>query len=176
MAYARNLPKRFSRKSERCSGELAGSALQAGSTTTSSNVATAMAAASRLGTASPRGEESGRSALQEDHDRDQDGHLGEHGAERGLDPLVQPADARRGQDGPRELPDAARHHHHEGVHDVVLAERWPHVADLGEGGAREAGEAGDETSTLAAPNHRRSPCWMMSEAPHVSSSVSSGRP
>src|SRR5882724_1571736 len=116
MAYARNLPKRFSRKSERCSGELAGSALQTGSTTTSSNVATAMAAASRLGTASPRGEESGRPALQEDH--------------------------RRGQDGPRELPDAARHHHHVGVHDVVLAERWPHVADLGEGGAREAGEAG----------------------------------
>src|SRR2546430_11486078 len=142
MAYARNLPKRFSRKSGRCSGELAGSALQAGSTTTSSNVATAMAAASRLGTASPRGEESGRSALQEDHDRDQDGHLGEHGAERGLDPLVQPADARRGQDGPRELPDPARHHHHEGVHDVVLAERWPHVAARRAGGSRMTANAG----------------------------------
>ena len=35
---------------------------------------------------------------------------------------------------------------------------------------------GDETSTLAAPKYRRRPCWMMSEAPHVSSSVSSGRP
>src|SRR6184192_4279980 len=113
MAYARNLPKRFSRKSERCSGELVGSALQIGSTTTSSRAATAMAAASRFGTASPRGEESGRPALQEDHDRDQDGHLGEDRAERGLDALVEPADARRGEDGSRELPDAARDHHHE---------------------------------------------------------------
>ena len=35
---------------------------------------------------------------------------------------------------------------------------------------------GELTSTFAAPNQRRSPCWMISEAPHVSSNVSSGRP
>jgi len=35
---------------------------------------------------------------------------------------------------------------------------------------------GELTSTFAAPNQSRRPCWIMSEAPHVKSSVSSGRP
>ena len=71
---------------------------------------------------------------------DQDGHLAEHRAQPGLDDLVEPADARGGEDGAGELAHPARHHHHEGVHDVVLAQLGPHVADLGERAAGEAGQ------------------------------------
>jgi hypothetical protein len=35
---------------------------------------------------------------------------------------------------------------------------------------------GDVTSTFAAPNQSRRPCWIMRLTPHVRSSVSSGRP
>ena len=35
---------------------------------------------------------------------------------------------------------------------------------------------GEITSTFAAPNQRRRPCWIMRLMPQVSSRVSSGRP
>src|SRR5947208_11954132 len=105
IAYARNLPKRFSRKSDRCSAESTGSALQIGSTTTKSSAAAPTAAASRLGTAAPRGEQSGRTALQKQHHEHENGDLGEHRAERGLDALVEPANPRRCQNRSRELAD-----------------------------------------------------------------------
>jgi len=35
---------------------------------------------------------------------------------------------------------------------------------------------GEVTSTLAAPNQRRSPCWIIRLIPQVRSRVSSGRP
>ena len=35
---------------------------------------------------------------------------------------------------------------------------------------------GEVTSTLAAPNHSRRPCWIIRLTPQVSSRVSSGRP
>jgi hypothetical protein len=35
---------------------------------------------------------------------------------------------------------------------------------------------GDVTSTFAAPNQSRRPCWIIRLTPHVRSSVSSGRP
>ena len=45
---------------------------------------------------------------------------------------------------PASWPDAAEHHHHEGVDDVALAEVGPDVADLRERAAGEAGDAGAE--------------------------------
>ena len=45
---------------------------------------------------------------------------------------------------PSQLADAARDHHHERVDDVVLAEPGPHVADLGERAAGEAGQPAPE--------------------------------
>src|SRR5437660_1552618 len=90
------------------------SATSTGTATTAKMSARARSASvSGFRIASPWREQSRRPALQEDDDGEQDRHLGEHGAERRLDALVEPADARRGEDRPRELADAARHHDHE---------------------------------------------------------------
>src|SRR5437762_2906364 len=114
--------------------------LSMGSTSTSTMATRARPSVSRFRIASPWREQSRRPALQEDDDGEQDRHLGEHGAERGLDALVEPADARRGEDRPRELADAARHYDHERIDDVVLAERGPDVSDLRQRAAPEARE------------------------------------
>src|SRR5207237_6918883 len=113
-------PKRFSVKFETWKGEPGGNVLSTGSTTTSTSATPASATFSRVRIASPRREEAGRSALQEDDDGEEDRHLGEHGAERGLDPLVQDADAGGGEDRPRELAHPAGHDDHERIDDAVL--------------------------------------------------------
>src|SRR5207245_11175381 len=120
--------------------------LQTGSTTATTTAAMPSATASRLGIAPPRREEPGRPPLQEEDDAHEDRHLAEHRAERGLDALGQAAEAGRGQDRPGELANAAGDDHHEGVHEVVLAERLADVADLGEraaGQTREPRSEGD---------------------------------
>src|SRR5262245_39470836 len=137
MAYARNFPNRLSVKSETRSGEPGGSALSAGSTTTTTAAARSRPARSRVGIAPLDREESRRAPLDEQDDEDEDEHLAVHGAEARLDDLVEAADAERGQDAPEELADAARHLDHERVHDVVLPELRPDVADLGQRAARE---------------------------------------
>src|SRR5689334_16881352 len=139
MAYARNLPKRFSVKSETRSGAPSGSAFRIGSTATSTSAAPTSAARSRIRVAPLRREEAGGPPLDEQDDQHEDQHLAEHRAHRRLDELVEPADPERGDDAAEELPHAARHHHHERVDDVVLAELGADVADLGDGAARQPG-------------------------------------
>src|SRR5438309_6773578 len=128
--------------------------LQTGSTTATTTAAMPSATASRLGIAPPRREEPGRPPLQEQDDADEDCHLAEHRAERGLDALGQAAEAGRGQDRPGELADAAGDDHHERVHDVVLAERRADVSDLGESAARQPRVLGSEVESSQVPYPR----------------------
>src|SRR5262245_61018599 len=112
IAYARNLPNRFSVKSESRSPEPAGRAFSTGSTTIRNTAAAQSAARSNvrippLGREQPR-----RAPLDEQDHEDQDRHLAEPRAERRLDDLVEAADAERGQDAAEELPHPARHHDH----------------------------------------------------------------
>src|SRR5439155_6822282 len=109
MAYARNLPKRFRVKSDTRSGESAGSALSAGSPTTMSSAAARRTQGSRIRISSLGREQPRRPALDEADHQDQDEHLAEHRPQRRLDHLVEPADARRGQDAAEELADAPGH-------------------------------------------------------------------
>src|SRR5689334_25080221 len=106
--------------------------------------AAAMAAASRLGTASSRGKESRRPTLEEQDHEHENRDLREDRAERRLDPLVESADSGRRQNRAGELPHATGDDDHEGVDDVVLAERGPDIADLRERGARETRQPGAE--------------------------------
>src|SRR6266850_2965177 len=144
MAYARNLPKRFRVKSDTRSAVPGGSALRAGRTATTAIAPARSPQRSRLRIA-PLGREEPRwTALDEQDHEHQDQDLPEDRAHPWLDDLVEPADSDRGEDAPGQLPDPARHHHHEGVHDVVLAELRAHVADLGDRATREAGQARPE--------------------------------
>src|SRR5215471_11086001 len=140
MAYARNLPKRFKVKSAIRSGEPAGSAFSAGSTTAINAAKPSRRARSRVGIASLRREQSGRPPLNEQDHEDEDEHLAEHRAHRRLDDLVEPADADGGQDAAGELAHAAGDDHHERVDDGVLAQFWSDVPDLGERAAGQSRE------------------------------------
>src|SRR5215470_679923 len=111
--------------------------LQSGRTTATTSATIPSATASRFGIPSPGREEARRPPLQEEDDADQDRHLAEDGAERRLDALGEAAEPGRGEDRTGQLADAPGHDHHERVHDVVLAERRPDVADLRE---RAAGQ------------------------------------
>src|SRR6266702_2383168 len=122
MAYVRNFPKRFSVKFETRSGEPCGNAFSTGRTTTSRTAAARKAQRSRVRIASLGREETGRAPLDEQDHEHEYGDLAKHGAE-----------ADRGQVGAERLAYPAGHHDHERVHDIVLAELGPDVADLGEG-------------------------------------------
>src|SRR5712691_13533779 len=108
---------------------------------------------SRVRIASLGREKPGRAPLDEQDHENEDRHLAEHGAEARLDDLVEPADADGGQDRAEEFAYAAGHDDHERVHDVVLPELGPDIADLRERASGQAGESraeGERESVHAA--------------------------
>src|SRR4051812_18382646 len=58
--------------------------------------------------------------LQEENHQAQQHHLGVHALQEGLQELVERTDAEAGDHRAGQLAHAAGHHHHEGVHDVIL--------------------------------------------------------
>src|SRR5438876_11649258 len=106
--------------------------LQRGSTAASATATMPSATASRFGIPPPRREETGQPPLEEQDDGDEDRDLAEDRTERQLDPLDEAAEPRRSENRPRKLADTTGDDDHERVHDVVLAEGQPDVADLNE--------------------------------------------
>ena len=102
--------------------------------------------------------------LDEDDDQHQYRNFGQHRARPAFKKLVQNTQPHGRVDRTGQLPHAAQHHHHEGVHDVALAQVRSDIANLAQGAACQSRNAGAERKGIGV-NARRVDTHARSDGP-----------
>src|SRR5271165_6303747 len=94
-------------------------------------------------------EQTSRTLLNEQHDQNKDRDLCQDRAPEWLDHFADDSEAHSTNDGSGQLPDAAQHHHHERIDNVVLTQIRTYIPNLGERASAQTCDPRAERESVA---------------------------